>query len=530
VHRAALATLLLLLAPAALAQHEHGMGQAMVVIAHDSAPDGREYAGNLAHFEAVLLGPDGTPQFHHNMRIEVRENGALLWSTTPDSGHDYDGVNGFDVVFPVPGTYDITAATEGKEGEVLGSFQGYVVAPDPASKATLRLDLPASPAAGALADIKYAVLDAQGQPLPHTDALFEVRMGSTVEFRVHTHGHQGPQELQYAFAESGPHTVRVLAYDAFPSANGPTFPAFETTKQVDVQPALPAPPGSAPALSPPDAKMNDVTTGGSQGGNFTVLTTYDPYTSVGPFSQARLSTLVLDPATMQPVQHVNFQATLTDALGRELFRSSSLHEYDGIFELLAGAQSPGQYHLDVQAQQGAWKGNASVSYTVLPPAEALSAGPQVVDVQGLDQAQSGTPTQVTLFAHDLAGQPFAHSEVDLQVAPAEGGAPFIATKLHTHDDGKFAFNVTFPAAGDYVLRLAPFSLEARPTPVFLGPGLGPLDVPVKVAAGPALPAGQGQPLSATSVPAPQRTPDLAPALVALALAGTALAAARRRCR
>ncbi|MCA1814565.1 MAG: hypothetical protein LC624_11570 [Halobacteriales archaeon] len=517
---------LLLAAPAALAQHQHGTGQAMVVIAHDSAPDGRAVVGNVAHFAAVLFGADGTPQFHHNMRIAVRENGALLWETTGDSGHDYDGVNGFDLVFPVPGAYNVTATTEGSEGEVTGSFAGYVVdaAPQPAS---LKLTLPEAADAGAPVDIAYAITDAQGQPMAHTDALFEVRKAGALEFRIHTHGHQGPQALRYAFPTEGAHTVSILAYNAYPTPTAPVFAAFTTTKTVQVAPALPGAP-VMPTLEAPDSMMNDVTMGGSQGGPFVVMSTFDPYTSVGPFSQARLSTLVVDPATMQAVQHVNFQATLTDALGRELFRSESLHEYDGILELVVGPQAPGQYHLDVKAQQGAWKGNATEVFTVLPPIEALSAGPQVVDVDGLDQVTSGAPVQGVLFAHDLAGMPFAHSEVDLQVLPKDAhAAPIVATKLHTHDDGKFAFNLTFPSAGEYILRLAPFSLEARPTPAYFGPGLGPLDVPLKVAAGSALPMARGLPLSATGAPT-SATPgfEALPLLAGIGLA--ALLLTRRR--
>jgi hypothetical protein len=519
--RAALALLAVALAAApALAQHEHGSGEAMVVIAHDAPPDGRAVVGNVAHFAAILFGPDGAPQFHHNMRIEVRLDGVLLWSTTPDSGHDYDGVNGFDVVFPAPGRYNVTATTMGRDGEATGSFEGFVAAAEGAQRASLRLDAPGEAMAWQPASFQYAVLDAAGEPLPHTDAVFEVRQGGSagpLEFRVHTHGHDGAQRLDYAFTSPGEHLVTLIAYTAYPTADAPVFPAFVTAKQVMVSPGSPLPASPMPAVPTVNQDLNDVTMGDGPE-PYVIMTTYDPYTSTGPFGEARLSTLVVDPASMQPVQHVNFQAALTDALGNVVFRSDSLHEYDGVLEVLAGQQLPGQYHLAVAAEKGAWKGNAQADYTVLPPAAALSAGPQFLELHGLEQAVSGAPAAGELFAHDAAGMPFVHSEVDLQVLPPGGGmAPVIATKLHTHDDGRFPFNLTLAEPGEYVLRLTPFPLEARPTPAFFGPRPGdPLEFHVKVAQG--APLVPGQPLQQHSEPRRAPGPDVLAAGVGLAAA------------
>lgn len=525
--RAAILILVLALAPLTAAQHEHGTGEAKVVIAHDGPPGGRAVVGDVTHFAAILFGEDGAPQFHHDMRVEVRLNGAVLWATTPESGHDYDGINDVDIVFPVPGHYVVSVTATGKEGDTTGTYEGDVVAMRDPVAASLELQAPERAVAYEPATFTYSVVDAQGRLLPHTDVLFEVRRADGfVEFRVHTHSHMEEQSLRYAFTKPGEHTVTLLAYTAFPTADAKDFAAFTTTRKVTVESGSPLPPG-LPALAMPNPKRNDVGMGESSG-DYVVMTAYDPYTTVGPFSQVRLSTVVADQGTLEPVQHINFEAKLTDGYGRELFSSQSLHEYDGVFDVLAGGQDIGPYTLEVAGVQGAWKGSAKLEYTVAPPLAPLSAGPQFVEVQGLDRLASGAAGEVALVAHDLAGMPFMHSEVDVQVLrQGEGQPPLVATKLHTHDDGRFPFTLTLPEEGDYVLRLAPFSLEPRPTPVFYGEELGaPLDIPFKVGAGPGLPGPQ--PLGATGGPAAARTPGFeALALVGAAVA-TALLAPRRR--
>jgi PKD repeat protein len=511
------------------AHHEHS--EAMVVIAHDTPADGRTVVGDLTHFAVILFGKDGLPAFHHDMAIEVKLNGVSLFATTPSSGHDYDGVNGFDVIFPVPGNYTITATTQGSEGESTATFSGYVDVLDAAVPASMAIEGPDSAMAGEPATFTYQIVDADGKLLPHTDVVVEAREAGYAQallYRVHTHSHEDAQTLQLAFPRPGDYELSFLGYTAFATADAPEFPAFLTTKRLSVQPP-PAAPALMPRMPRVTQELNAVGAGESAG-DYAVFATYDPYTAVGPFAQARLSTLVINTTTFEAVQHINFAATLTDSLGNVLFQSESLHEYDGILEVLAGEQLPGNYHLAVEATRGAWKGSAALDYTVAPPAAALSVGPQFTDVTGLDGATAGTPTMVELFIHDAAGMPFSHGEVDVQLLPAaEGAAPILATKLHTHDDGKFAFSVTYPVEGDYVLRLAPFALEPRPTPLFFGPGVGDaLDFPIHVGAGVPLPLGTPLSASSTDPAAPARVPGPELAFVGMAFAGAALLATRRR--
>lgn len=517
------------LAGSGLAQHSHGTGEAFVVIAHDAPPDGRAVVGNPAHFAAILFGADGMPAFHHNMEIAVELNGVPLFATTPSSGHDYDGINGFEVVFPVPGEYVVRARTEGRD-ETATEFRGRVEPLGDPAPASLRLEGPEAVPAHEPAEFRYAIVDAAGVPVPDADVLFQIRRLSdgALVFRAHTHGHDGPQSLTYDFSRPGEYEVTLLAYQAFPDETAVVFPAFTTTKKVtvDFSPAGLADGAQPPTPGAPERRGLNHVTMGESAGDLVLMGTYDPYTVTGPFGQARLSAVVVD-QDVQPVPRVDFEAVLTDPLGREVFRSASLHEYDGVLEVLFGGQEPGPYSLHVEAQRGAWTGSLVLDYTVAPPATPLSAGPQFLEATGLDQLAAGRPGEVELFMHDAAGRPFEHSEVDVQVVPAgEDAVPVLATKLHTHDDGRFPFTLAVHEPGDYVLRLAPFSLEPRPTPAYHGKALGdPLDLAFTVGVGPGLPGAE--PLQPTSGPGLSRSPGLEPLALLGALALVAMLARRR---
>jgi hypothetical protein len=474
--RAAPWLLLALLAalPAAAQQHGHGPAGSGVAIAHDLPPDGRAYAGGLAHFAVVILGDDAVPDFHQQVHARVTLNGGVLYETTPDSGHDYDGTHAFDVVFPETGSYAVEALDE--SGKALARFEGYVVQPA-AGASTLQVDGPEAATAGQLARFTVRTLDGAGAIVPHSDALFEVRQGAALLFRAKTHTHTEEQVVQYAFPAPGTYTVCVTDYLAYPSGDDALeFAPQSVEREVTVAPGLPA--AGAPAAPNPGQARNAVVLGETRGGNLTLVGTFDPYTIVGPYTQARLSALVLDPATGSLVQHVDFKATLLGPGGQALFASETLHEYDGIFELATVQPLPGTYRLIVDASRGAWSGHVELAYTVLPPALPVAvgvppqpgAGPVLFEATGLDGGKAGTPLSVGLYAHTLAGQPFPHSEVDAQVVDAAGVA-VLTTKLHTHDDGRFAFTAALPE-GAYTLRLSPFPLDPTATPAFHGPEVG----------------------------------------------------------
>lgn len=519
------------LAPAASAQeHDHTMADSGIVIAHDVPPDGRVYVGDLAHFAIVDLGKDLVPDFHQQNHARVTLGGKVLYETTPDSGHDYDGTHGFDVVFPATGPYVVEALDD--MGMALARFEGTVVAPA-AGPSHLQLEAPDSVPAGQPATFTFRTVDASGQTVPHSDALFEVRYGPTVLFRAKTHTHEEDQVVQYAFpAGPGIYTVRVTNYLSYPSGNEALDFAPETVEAlVVVSPASPLAPG-VPATPDPMQGMNDVAMGETQGGNYTLVGTFDPYTLVGPNTMTRLSALVLDPATKALVQHVDFEATLLGPTGQTLFTSDTLHEYDGILEVATVQPLPGTYRLLVDASRGDWSGHVELSYTVLPPVEPVAvdvppqpgAGPILFDVTGLDGAQAGAPLAVELFGHTLSGQPFPHSEVDVQVLNATG-VPVLATKLHTHSDGRFAFTSGLPA-GDYTLALSPFPLEPTATPVFYGSEVGSAPA-VSFTVGPGPGFGPADGAGADASASAKGAPGLPPLVLLGGVAAVALALRRR---
>lgn len=525
----ALLLALLTLAAVASAQgHEHGNADSGVVIAHDLPPDGRAYVGGLAHFAVVYLGDDLAPDVHQQNRARVTLDGAVLFETTPDSGHDYDGVHGFDVVFPAAGSYAVEALDE--SGMVLARFAGTVVEPA-AGASKLELEAQESAVAGEAASFTFRTVDGAGAIVPHSDALFEVRQGTALLFRAKTHTHTEDQVLRYAFPAAGTYTVRVTDYLAYPAGSDDLEFAPQTVEAtVTVSPAPPA--AGVPTLPAADAETNVVVEGESSNATYAIFGTFDPSTVVGPHTQTRLGVLVMDTAARQPVQHVNFVATLHGPTGQVLFSSETLHEYDGILELASTQPTPGTYHLTVDAERGDWTGHVELAYTVLPPVEpvALDAEPQpavgpiLFDVSGLDGATAGAPMAIELFGHNLAGQPFPHSEVDVQVLDAKG-VPVLATKLHTHSDGRFPFTAALPE-GSYTLLLAPFPLSPTATPMFYGPTVGSsLAIPFTVGAGPGFAGADGAGAAAS---AGQAAPGLPAFALLAALAAVAVALRSRR--
>lgn len=516
-----LAGLALLASPLAAANHTHGGANAEIVITHDVPDAGTTYVGNVNHFGYILFDKDGKPAFHHNARFEVEQNGVLLYAT--DSAHDYDGVNGIAVRFPVPGPYTVRAIVPKDTGEARAEFSGTVAAGG-APIARIALDAPASAMAGEPVGIALSVVDELGEPIPHADTIVEIRHveDDAPVLRLHTHQHKDGQELSYSFERSGDYTIRVLAYVAFPEGS----PLFAP---VAVEQAISVSPGVAPPVAPtvPMAQERNAVTTGEAAPPFVIYATYDPYTTVGPFGPLRASVVVLDPETRMPAPHINFQARLVDPLGRVVFESASLHEYDGVFEILTTNRIAGPYLLSVDAMQGDWKGHVDASFVVTPPAEAIAAGPQVIDVAGTDGLAAGVPARIEFFAHDLAGAPFMHSEIDARILAAEG-IPVTWGKLHTHADGKFAFDVTLPEEGEYMLAFDAFSLEASPTPIYYGPNMGPRLLTLSVGEGPGLPVPEPLVGAGAEVEEQARTPGVEGAIVALSLAGVALMVGRRR--
>lgn len=461
--------------------------QPQLFLLHDVPDDGYTFVGNPVHFGYVLLTGERTTTVHRQGIIRIVQNNVTLYETTPDAGHDYNALNTFAIAFPVPGPYEVFAQVPGTVSYT-ATFKGTVFPATDVIRAFVELKAPASAQTGVPTEFEVAVKDTGGAVIPHSDVLFEIRRPADqwLLFRVHLHTHDEPMKLRFAFTEPGAHLVRAVGYMAYPGPGDPRFAAVVSTRTVEVVPgptsALPQNPPSLPA---------------AKGENrYTLLTTVDPQVSNTPFSRSVLSVLVYDSTTDTLVPHVDFSAVLTNAGGRVLFHSDTLHEYDGHFDVTVSRLVPERYSLIVSAEKGDWVGQARIDFVVaevFPGAGGgtpliSSAGAVVVKARGLDALQSGSPQRIRLDAQSVAGTPAMHSEIDLQIVREPWGPPLLLNKVHTHASGTFEMDATFPEPGDYQLILDPLTVHGEPTPrYYFGEIGGRLVVPLKVAPGVPLP-------------------------------------------
>ncbi len=492
----------LLLLPVAGAQsHEHGEA-GPVVIATDLGPSMTAHVGSPVHFALLALGDDLDPDFHVDLPVRVTLNNVTLWQTTMVSGHDYDGINALDIVFPVAGDWEVAVMAD---GAVQHAIHGKVI-DTPLRAAKLLLEAPASATVGSPASFTYELVD--GGRVNHTDAVFEVFKDGQLWFRTHTHTHTEAQSIDYAFTESGAYTIRVTGYTAFPGSAASVAPVVAQVL-INVAPA-PIPLPTTPSAQQPAAK--NAVVHGEADAPYQLLGTFDPYTIVGQRTVQHLNAVVIDPDTRMPVQHVDFEATLTGPRG-VVFSSDTLHEYDGIFELALRSADLGEHTLTLTASRGDWQGSMSMTYLVAPPVQANVFGPQTVTLQTGD-AVSGTPMDSVLRIAGIGDRPFAHGEIEFELRSPED-VTLVRNKLHTHADGTFPFTATTAGAGRHALILTPFPLDPQPVT-----GYGVLDFALAVALGPGLPVAAAIEPAADSAQAPG-----APA--ALMLVALALAARRR---
>lgn len=510
--------------PVAGQVHEHGLANSNIAIAHDLPPDGRTFVGNVNHFSVVAHGDDNVPDFHQDIPWRVTLNGVTLAETTASSGHDYDGVNSFDIVFPVAGNYTVEALDGG--GKAVAVFAGHVEGADSGAdiqEAAMSVAVSESPSVGS--PVRFTFFPtlagaASATPVAHSDCTFEALQAGRTMFRAKTHTHEEAQEIDYTFSEVGTYSVRIVCFQAYPSPRATLFEPVLWEGQVVVAAGLPAaaPPSVSPALPslPPPAELNAVVTAPA-GAGATLVGTFDPYTVVGPETLQHLNVLAVDDDG-NTIQHVDFTASLDGPLGR-VFQSDTLHEYDGILEFTMRQRVPGPYTLTVTSEGASGNGELAMTYVVAPPVVpvagvgSLAAGP--VDVLLDAQPVTGTYGDWLLTAATPGGA-FAHGELDVRLTAADATVPFLQTKLHTHDDGRFPLGVALPTGQPYRLDVTPFPLMANPV----------------------LPAVQsflveptgGAPLASDPAAAPpeQEMPALPAALVLAALGLAAVALRRRR--
>ncbi len=503
--------------------HEHPVADGpRILIQSDIPPEGRALVGHPTHFEYLFLDKDDEPILHQDVSVKVELNGLTLYET--HSAHDYDGVGGLDVVFPVPGDFTVRVDA----ADLTATYAGHAFPVVGAVPASLVLDAPTTVEAGGPATFTYSIVGADGMLLPHTDVRVLVRRlaDDFPVLDVHTHSHEEAQAFEYAFEKAGEHEVRFVAYQAYPDKSAVVFEPFVTTHTVTVSGGGPVPwarlpvKAAPPADDPPSAPIHVP---------YNTLVQADPVSGqdgvTGPFSQVRTTMVTYNVTSDVLVQHLNYEAMLTGP-GGLVFQSSSLHEYDGALTLMSANQAVGTYTWDLSVSRGDWGDRRISMYDVMPVSLPQGAGPQFLDVSGLDGIRSGIPADVGFFAHGPGVVPFMHSEIAFEVQ-APSGLPLVAHKIHTHSDGRFAIGYTAPSEGAYALQADLFDIHGSPTPLYYGAAVGePTRYAFEAAAGTPLPLGNTT-LDDEPVVAPETVP--APALaLAVALLAVVLIVLRRR--
>lgn len=416
------------------------------VLVVDDMADGRTYVGAYATFGVLVLDGDGAPLPHQDVRVEVVQGDRVLYGLGPAQGHDYDGVQEFQVRFDRPGPFEVRAESAGVTDVLRG-----VVEDRPAVEAGLGLEVPDEVVAGEPFDV-WIRPRVDGAVAAHSDAIVQVLDAAGREvLRVHTHTHTEDQVLQVTVPAEGRYTVRAVASTYF--ADGAAeLPQVMAEQQVTAAAAsgvvLPRP------LAAPG--MNPVHEGNA--GALRLFGTADPFDTVRVGMPVDLAVTVMDGDA--PAEHMDFEAVLEGPDG-VLFSSTSLHEYDGVLHVRTLATVPGDHVLRVTAVRGDERGSVEVPY-------AVEGGPR-----GLLDAVLGSPSEarldapsevgcgeeLVLGAHRADGTVYGHTEVRFEVM--QDGLPLRAGKAHTHGDGRFALAFGLDG-GDYVLqaRLDPTRADA----------------------------------------------------------------------
>lgn len=401
---------ILLLVPLAAGQaHDHGPGSGHVIVS-DVGPDGLAYVGSPTHFELLSL-TDGRPDPHVDLPVRVTLDGAIVYETTATSGHDYDGIHGFDIVFPRAGAWTV---------EILGtdaSLSGTAIESELHDVGVSLSTATSSPPWQVVTAIRDNVA------VPHTDYLLEYLDGDRLLLRSKVHAHTSHATWQEGHVP-GANTLRVTAYTAAPE-QGPAIEPHILTTAIQTQ----ARPG-APLTAPVGEALVSI------GGERTLIATLDPGADIGPDTLQHVQAFVLEGDHI--LRHMSFDVEVQGPDGLVFLagdgpQGDGVHEHDGIYELAARLATPGTYEATLRAWHGDWSETVRIAWTVSQGEPRTG-----VQIALVENNKDGDLRNVTLQATDLLGQPFAHGELDIQLA---GDRVLLRDKLHTHADGTFQIRV-----------------------------------------------------------------------------------------
>lgn len=513
--------LVLLVTVLAVANAAAGAQGPEVQILDDVGEDGTTHAGVVNTLGWVLANGDGEPAFHQDAVFEVTFEGRTLLKTSASSGHDYDGIDPYHVRFPGVGNYSVHVTTWEDEEEHTATATGQVL-PAPEGQLAIEADVPESVTAGEATSFAYEVLGPDGTPAEHADVQVHVRRAEDAFeiLRTTTHAHGGQHAFDYTFDRTGTFEV-VLVATPIGAKGTPAGQATSRSFTIEVAepetPELrdPTPPAEQPLTNSREA---------DEGEDYRLFGTYDPYTTVGPHGRITLGGVVLDADTGKVVRGVDYAATLTGPEGRTLFDSSSLHSADGVLQIATSRPEVGEYALELTADTGDWTGEVTLTFGVIPPADARETGALMASLNTTEDPTEGEATTFPIHVTDPADAPAMHSEVDFRVLDPDA-VPFYAGKLHTHTNATFPLTVTPSQAGAHTFEVLPHSLQPTPTPYTWGEEIGQAPVyDVDVAAGSPLANRTSADAGATEVPDEAPAPGLAAVLAAV----LGLALARRR--
>lgn len=509
----------LALLPATQAQdHAHGGAGPIRLVTHLADP-AVTFVGSMNGFTALALGDDEVPDFHQDLPMRITLDGAVLFQSNADSGHDYDGVQTVWVVFPHSGAFLVEAL--GEDGTPAATLQGTVLpTPDGGYGYSWSGGL-TFPLGGG--DV---VVTDEGS----FDAWADVRNGARLVSTATVHADDGSLAWTYMPPGLSVPQPAPLVFAARPSANETRpallLPGFGVPT---VGSGTPDAVALAPGLGlPTDTNaVVDVT-----GDGLRLMGTYDPWTRVGTETLQNLAILGLRPdGTL--VDDLRLQAALVGPRNGVVWSSSDILERDGIWEFASVQAEPGVYVLHAEATSSAGTATIDVPYLVTPPIDPAGAGPITIDVGVPATVRAGEAVPITVTVTDATGAAFDHSEVLLDVfgpwtdtggmlsgdAVVAPSAYTLRAKLHTHADGRMTVDYAFPVAGEYTLWLSPSSLEARPVAI----GGAPLSFAAKAVQLTVLPGA-----NVTSDSPTAEAPSLGAPLLLAGLAGVAVLLRRRR--
>lgn len=425
------------------AAHEHESGAVRIV----APADGTVFAGLPAKFVILDGAADGVPDFHQNNAIVVRLNGQVLLDTTAAAGHDYDGVNILRIVFPATGTYEVEASTgDGSTARVAGS-----VLPSPVERRSLSLEIPATApeAQHVLVVLHVTHPDGTADNEPRGTAILDAMGPDGLAARLVID--LAASEYVALALDAGEYDIVATAWNDGVGAWSPAVAKASIT--VEPSTNLPLPDGGA-------GYDNRVVEGD---GGFDIVATFDPYDAVAPAGIQHIALVATDGPTHATVEG-SAVVDVLDSMGRTVAHFGM--PMRGPEEFVYRTARPGIYALTATATAGSNMAAVLATWRVMAPTGTAAAGPIAFTLSGESKLHPAAELGLALHGRTLAGDPYAHSDVDV-VLRQGNDAPVLWTKLHTHGDGDYPLGIRLNG-GDYQLLASPSELEASPV-TFHGP-------------------------------------------------------------